>query len=107
MPEWSNGLRSRRSGLVPTQVRVLFPAYKSLEMKTKTKIEKRLQKKTNPRLRSLLILLKKQKQPIWQEVARELSRPKRKGRKVNLFKINKFAKESETIVVPGKVLATG
>ena len=27
MPEWSNGLRSKRNGLVPTQVRTLSPAF--------------------------------------------------------------------------------
>ena len=28
MPEWSNGMRSRRIGLVPSKVRILFPALK-------------------------------------------------------------------------------
>jgi len=74
---------------------------------SKTKIERRLQKKSNPRLRNLLILLKKQKKPFWQTIAKELAKPKRKSIDVNLFKINKFAKKNETIVVPGKVLSHG
>ncbi len=74
---------------------------------SKTKIERRLQKKSNPRLRNLLILLKKQKKPFWQTIAKELAKPKRKSIDVNLFKINKYAKENETIVVPGKVLSHG
>ena len=76
-------------------------------MTSKTKIEKRLQKKTNPRLRRLLILLKKQKQPIWHEITKELAKPRRKSVKINLYKLNKFSKEHETIIVPGKILSAG
>ncbi len=78
-------------------------------MKTisKTKIEKRMQKKENPRLRRLIILLKKQNQPTLLQVAKELARPKRKAIEVNLFKLNKLAKDKETIIVPGKVLSSG
>lgn len=74
---------------------------------SKTKIEKRLQKKVNPVLRSLIIKLKKQDKPFWQALAKELARPKRIAVKVNLMKISKVVKGNETIVVPGKVLATG
>ena len=91
---------------MPTQVRVLLPALKMKRI-SKTKIERRLQKKSNPRLRNLLILLKKQKKPFWQTIAKELAKPKRKAIDVNLFKINKFAKKNETIVIPGKVLSHG
>ncbi len=76
-------------------------------MISKTKIEKRMQKKTNPRLRSLIILLKKQKQPFWQAIAKEIAKPKRIAVKVNLYKINKFARDNEVILVPGKVLSVG
>jgi len=44
---------------------------------------------------------------VWKTVAKGLSRPRRKGHEVNLFKIEKFAKPKETIVVPGKVLGVG
>ena len=44
---------------------------------------------------------------IWKRIADDLSRPTRQRRIVNLYKINKFAKENETIIVPGKILAVG
>lgn len=37
----------------------------------------------------------------------DLEKPSRNRRAVNLFKIEKYAKENETIIVPGKVLGTG
>ena len=68
-------------------------------------------KSTNLELKKLLIQLKKvankEKVKIWKAIALELSKPIRKRKGVNLMKIQKFAKDSETIVVPGKVLATG
>ncbi|MBU2496669.1 MAG: 50S ribosomal protein L18e [Nanoarchaeota archaeon] len=74
---------------------------------SKSRIEKRLQKKANPRLKSLIILLKKQKTDFWLTVAKELSKPKRKSTRVNLFKIDKIAKTNDTLVIPGKVLSYG
>ena len=44
---------------------------------------------------------------IWKAVAKDLSKPTRSKRVVNLFKINKLAKDNETIIVPGKVLGNG
>ena len=44
---------------------------------------------------------------IWKRVANDLEKPTRKRRIVNLYKINKYTKENETIIVPGKVLAVG
>ncbi|MGM5484918.1 MAG: 50S ribosomal protein L18e [Nanobdellota archaeon] len=44
---------------------------------------------------------------IWRRIALDLEKPTRSRRIVNLFKINKFAKDKETVVVPGKVLGTG
>ena len=35
MPEWPNGVASRATGLVPTQVRILFPAIKMLNLERK------------------------------------------------------------------------
>ncbi|HIH18099.1 MAG TPA: 50S ribosomal protein L18e [Nanoarchaeota archaeon] len=74
---------------------------------SKTKIEKRLQGKENPRLRNLIITLKKQKQLFWHQVAKELATPSRRAARVNIFKLNKHAKDKETILVPGKVLSAG
>ncbi|MBW2966190.1 50S ribosomal protein L18e [Candidatus Woesearchaeota archaeon] len=44
---------------------------------------------------------------IWKRIASDLEKPTRKRRIVNLYKINKFTKENETVIVPGKVLAVG
>ncbi len=62
---------------------------------------------TNKHLKNLIASLKKQKINLWQRIARELSKPTRKRRTLNLSKIQRFAKEGETIIVPGKVLAAG
>jgi len=66
---------------------------------------------TNPLLRDLITELKKrsseQNVNIWKRVALDLEKPSRQRRVVNLSRINMYAKENETIVVPGKVLGAG
>jgi len=66
---------------------------------------------TNPLLIGLIEDLKKssvdQKVNLWQKIASDLERPTRRRRIVNLSKINRYTKENETIVVPGKVLGSG
>jgi len=66
---------------------------------------------TNPHLKELIRELKtlsiKEKVNIWKAIAKELEKPARKRRKVNLYKINKFTKENETAIIPGKVLSLG
>jgi len=47
------------------------------------------------------------KVPIWKAVADDLSRATRQRRVVNISKLNRFTKEDEIIVVPGKVLGSG
>jgi large subunit ribosomal protein L18e len=68
-------------------------------------------KSTNPDLVNLIRLLgKKSKEnnaSIWQDVAKKLSKPKRSRIKVNISKINRFSRENESVVVPGKVLGAG
>jgi len=49
----------------------------------------------------------KENSDFWRRIARELERPTRTRRNVNLMRINKNTKEGETIIVPGKVLGTG
>ena len=49
----------------------------------------------------------KEKSDFWKRIADELDRPTRARRNVNLNRINKYSKENETIIVPGKVLGTG
>jgi large subunit ribosomal protein L18e len=68
-------------------------------------------KHKNPRTQELVASLKKTaietKTPLWKRVATDLEKPSRGSREVNLYKIDKFCKDGETIIVPGKVLATG
>ncbi len=74
-------------------------------MKSKALIEKQLQRKTNPELVETIIACKKNNS--WMNVGSLLSGSKRKRANVNLEKINKEAKEGETIIIPGKVLSDG
>ena len=74
-------------------------------MKSKSLIEKQLQKKNNKELVETIIAGKKNKG--WLEVAMVLAGPRRNRANVNLEKINKEAQEGETIVVLGKVLSQG
>ena len=65
----------------------------------------------NLQLDSLIKDLKKksidEKVAIWKSVAKDLEKPSRNRRIVNLNKLNKYSKEGEIIVVPGKVLGDG
>jgi len=74
-------------------------------IKSKTLIEKQLQKKTNPELVKTIIEAKKKKN--WLEVASALSSPRAKRISMNLDKINEEAKEGEIVVIAGKVLSQG
>lgn len=66
---------------------------------------------TNPILKSLISELKKrsseQNVNIWKRLAIDLEKPTRQRRVVNLSRINRYTKENEIIVVPGKVLGSG
>ena len=66
---------------------------------------------TNEYLVALIQLLKKtsfeQKVNIWKTIALELEKPTRQRREVNLDRISRVCNDNETIIVPGKVLATG
>lgn len=68
-------------------------------------------KSTNPELIQLISSLKKQSREqnvgIWSDVAKYLSKPSRQRIAVNLSKLNRYGKESETLIVPGKLLAVG
>jgi large subunit ribosomal protein L18e len=74
-------------------------------VKSKTKIEKHVKKKTNPELVKTIISAKKNDN--WIEIASILSGPRRKRININLREINDIAKQGEIIVVPGKVLSQG
>ena len=66
---------------------------------------------SNPNLKKLIRELKrlstKEKVNIWKRIAKDLERPTRIRRKVNLYKIDKYTKADETALVPGKVLSLG
>ena len=67
--------------------------------------------KTNPRLSSLIATLKAVSREsgaaVWQDVADRLEKPRRTHAEVNLGRIERYAREDETVVVPGKVLGSG
>lgn len=50
---------------------------------------------------------KKNKAPIWSRLAELALKPSSVRRIVNVGQIDKFTKDSDVIVVPGKVLGTG
>ena len=76
-----------------------------------SKIRKLVKRKSNPNLVRLIDELLKASAmndaPIWKDIAERLAKPKRLYAEVNVAKIQRFANEGETIVVPGKVLGGG
>ena len=40
---------------------------------------------------------------VWKRIASDLEKPTRRRSAVNLYKINKYTKDEETVIVPGKV----
>lgn len=68
-------------------------------------------RKTNPKLLNLVERLKKEayisEAPIWRDVADRLTKPRQHWAEVNLSRIERFASESDTIIVPGKLLGAG
>jgi large subunit ribosomal protein L18e len=74
-------------------------------------MKKTIQKKTNPRLAALIVMLKDASRVheanIWREIAKRLDAPRKNHAEVNLSKIDRYANEDETILVPGKVLGSG
>jgi large subunit ribosomal protein L18e len=67
--------------------------------------------KTNPRLQDLIAELKSVSRDtgagVWRDVADRLEKPRRTHAEVNLGRIERYAREEETVVVPGKVLGSG
>jgi large subunit ribosomal protein L18e len=67
--------------------------------------------KTNPRLTSLIGELQRtareQEAGVWADVAGRLEKPRRTHAEVNLGRIERYAREDETVIVPGKVLGSG
>jgi large subunit ribosomal protein L18e len=44
---------------------------------------------------------------FWKRILGDLKKPSRMRRTVNVYKIDKYAKDGETVLVPGKVLSVG
>ena len=66
-------------------------------------------KPVNPKLKALIQSLKRKSSEanLWKRIAKDLEKPTRRRRIVNLSRINRYTKENETIIVPGKVLGSG
>jgi len=66
---------------------------------------------SNPNLRNLIAELKRksieESSGLWKRIATDLEMPARNRRAVNLSRINRFTKDNDIIVVPGKVLGSG
>lgn len=58
-------------------------------------------------LNDLIYKLQKEKKGIWKRTAELLAKPRRRRVEVNLSKIDEYAPEGSTILVPGKVLGAG
>ncbi len=58
-------------------------------------------------IRELKESANKEDAAIWRTLADELSRSGKNRREVNMWKLSKYTKDGETVVVPGKVLGDG
>jgi len=47
------------------------------------------------------------KVPLWKRIATDLEKSSRRKREVNVYKLERYAKEGDIIIVPGKVLGNG
>ncbi len=74
-------------------------------MKSKTKISKQAERKTNPELVETILVSKKN--PAWLEVASLITMPRRKRKSINLSELDKAVDKEKIVVVPGKVLSEG
>ena len=67
--------------------------------------------KTNPRITRLIGDLKAASRengaPLWRDIAKRLEKPSRNYAAVNLSKINRHTQSNDTVLVAGKVLASG
>ena len=76
-----------------------------------SKIRKMQKRKTNPNLVKLIDDLLKasaeNKAKVWKDIAERLAKPLRNYAEVNVGKIDRYLRENEIAVVPGKVLGSG
>jgi len=75
------------------------------------KLRKMQKRKSNPNLikliDELLVASAKNEAKVWKDIAERVAKPRRLHAEVNISKIERYAKDNETIVVPGKVLGSG
>jgi len=68
-------------------------------------------RKTNPNLVGLISKLKEasrtNKAPVWRDIALRLEGPASNWAEVNISRLDRYASENETVVVPGKLLGSG
>ena len=74
-------------------------------MKSKSKIEKQLHRKTNPKLVETIIACKRNKN--WIKIAEILSGSRKNRFNLNLEELNKKVESEKIIVIPGKILSQG
>jgi len=74
-------------------------------------MKRRMNNKSNIRLLDLIHTLKaasrENEVSIWRDIATRLEGPGKNYAEVNVSKINRYAQENDTIIVPGKVLGSG
>ena len=67
--------------------------------------------KSNPNLVGLITKLKEASRvneaPVWRDIALRLEGPSSNWAEVNISRIDRYAGENETIVIPGKLLGSG
>ena len=72
---------------------------------SKTRLKRRVHKKTNPKVAAAIYLA--YKNPSWMKYAKLLSQSTRKHSSVNLMDIDKQTSLGDAVLVPGKVLSLG
>ena len=57
--------------------------------------------------KKLIEEFKKQEARIWKRLAEELEKSRKRRREVNISKIQRYTKDGDFVIVPGKVLGSG
>jgi large subunit ribosomal protein L18e len=62
---------------------------------------------SNPQVRALIKVLKRNKTPLYQQVAQIIEEPRRSHSIINVDQLSRLVQPNETIIIPGKVLGMG
>jgi len=62
---------------------------------------------TDPNLIALVRLLNQSRTPLYRYIAQRIQTPRRKRTAINVGKLERYTETSDTVIVPGKVLAAG